>query len=117
MERTSRTTRLDSHESASSAIDRLGRPLLSLRISVTDRCNLRCSYCMPEDEYAWIPRDDILTFEEINALVDVFVRQGVEKIRLTGGEPLLRRVLMVQNLWSLRNCSSSGVIVGLLFLQ
>jgi cyclic pyranopterin phosphate synthase len=72
-------------------IDLLGRPLKNLRLSVTDRCNLRCSYCMPEAEYVWLPRHDILHFEEMSALVDVFVRAGVDRIRLTGGEPLLRR--------------------------
>ena len=71
--------------------DRLGRPLKSLRLSVTDRCNLRCQYCMPEEEYAWLPRDNILTFEEMTALVRVFTDLGVDKVRLTGGEPLLRR--------------------------
>jgi cyclic pyranopterin phosphate synthase len=73
--------------------DLLGRPLKNLRLSVTDRCNLRCSYCMPEAEYVWLPRHDILQFEEMSALVDVFVRAGVDRIRLTGGEPLLRRDL------------------------
>ena len=73
--------------------DLLGRPLRNLRLSVTDRCNLRCSYCMPEAEYVWLPRQDILHFEEMSALVDVFVRAGVDRIRLTGGEPLLRRDL------------------------
>jgi len=53
--------------------DRLGRPLRNLRLSVTDRCNLRCEYCMPEDDYVWLPREDVLRFEEISALVDVFV--------------------------------------------
>jgi GTP 3',8-cyclase len=71
--------------------DRLGRPLRNLRLSVTDRCNLRCEYCMPEDDYVWLPREDVLRFEEISALVDVFLSLGVDKIRLTGGEPLLRR--------------------------
>jgi len=71
--------------------DALGRPLRNLRLSVTDRCNLRCAYCMPEDDYAWLPREDVLHFEETSALVDVFVSLGVDKIRLTGGEPLLRR--------------------------
>jgi len=71
--------------------DTLGRPLKNLRLSVTDRCNLRCEYCMPEDDYAWLPRQDVLDFEEISALVDVFVALGVDKVRLTGGEPLLRR--------------------------
>jgi len=71
--------------------DLLGRPLRNLRLSVTDRCNLRCEYCMPEDDYVWLPREDVLRFEEISALVDVFLSLGVDKIRLTGGEPLLRR--------------------------
>jgi GTP 3',8-cyclase len=73
--------------------DLLGRPLRSLRVSVTDRCNLRCQYCMPEQDYAWLPRQDLLTFEEITLLVGVFASIGVEKVRLTGGEPLLRRNL------------------------
>src|SRR5919106_1583514 len=71
--------------------DLFGRPLKNLRLSVTDRCNLRCSYCMPEAEYVWLPRADILHFEEIDRLVDSFLDLGVDKVRLTGGEPLLRR--------------------------
>ena len=74
-------------------VDTLGRPLRNLRISVTDRCNLRCQYCMPEEEYVWLPREDLLHFEEISDLVDVFAELGVDKLRLTGGEPLLRRDL------------------------
>jgi GTP 3',8-cyclase len=74
-------------------VDLLGRPLSSLRVSVTDRCNLRCEYCMPEKEYAWLSREDLLSFEEIVRAVDVFARLGVDKVRLTGGEPLLRRHL------------------------
>jgi cyclic pyranopterin phosphate synthase len=73
--------------------DTFGRPLRNLRLSVTDRCNLRCQYCMPEDDYVWLPREDVLDFEETSALVDVFLSLGVDKIRLTGGEPLLRRDL------------------------
>ena len=73
--------------------DKLGRPLRNLRISVTDRCNLRCQYCMPEKDYVWLPRKDILAFEETSALVDVFAELGVDKVRLTGGEPLVRRNL------------------------
>jgi cyclic pyranopterin phosphate synthase len=73
--------------------DSFGRPLRNLRISVTDRCNLRCQYCMPEEEYVWLPREEILHFEEISRLVDVFIGLGVDKVRLTGGEPLLRRDL------------------------
>ncbi len=73
--------------------DALRRPLASLRVSVTDRCNMRCRYCMPEDEYVWLPRASILTFEEIARLVPVFAGLGVTKVRLTGGEPLLRHDL------------------------
>jgi GTP 3',8-cyclase len=75
--------------------DVYGRPLRNLRLSVTDRCNLRCAYCMPEQDYVWLPREDLLQFEEIESLVDIFVSQGADKIRLTGGEPLLRRDLAV----------------------
>ena len=73
--------------------DTRGRLLRNLRVSVTDRCNLRCSYCMPEEEYVWLPREEILQFEEVARLVDVFTTLGVDKVRLTGGEPLLRRNL------------------------
>ena len=75
--------------------DSLRRPLRNLRLSVTDRCNLRCAYCMPEEEYSWLPSREILSFEEISALVDSFVALGVNKVRLTGGEPLVRRDLPV----------------------
>ncbi|MGH7538818.1 MAG: GTP 3',8-cyclase MoaA [Gemmatimonadales bacterium] len=74
-------------------LDRRRRPLGSLRVSVTDRCNMRCRYCMPEAEYTWLPRASILTFEEIARLVGVFAGVGVAKVRLTGGEPLLRHTL------------------------
>jgi len=74
-------------------LDQLERPLRNLRLSVTDRCNLRCQYCMPEMEYVWLPREDMLHFEEISRLADVFMSLGVNHIRLTGGEPLLRRDL------------------------
>lgn len=73
--------------------DTYNRPLKDLRISVTDRCNFRCTYCMPLDEYEWLPKADILSFEEITRLARLFVSLGVEKIRLTGGEPLARRDL------------------------
>jgi GTP 3',8-cyclase len=76
-------------------LDRLGRPLRDLRISVTDRCNFRCTYCMPKEvygsSYRFLPRAELLTFEEIERLARLFAAHGVEKIRLTGGEPLLRR--------------------------
>ncbi len=74
-------------------LDRFRRPLRSLRISVTDRCNLRCQYCMPETDYAWLPRENLLTFEETALLTDAFTDLGVDRIRITGGEPLLRRDL------------------------
>ena len=76
-------------------LDRFDRPLRSLRLSVTDRCNLRCQYCMPEQDYVWLPRESLLTFEEIGAIVDAFTPLGVDRVRLTGGEPLLRRDLPV----------------------
>src|ERR1041384_7776196 len=71
-------------------VDHFERPLASLRISVTDRCNLRCRYCMPEESYEWLPRNDLLTFEEIARLAGVFASLGADRVRLTGGEPLLR---------------------------
>jgi cyclic pyranopterin phosphate synthase len=79
--------------SAAAPNDQLGRPLRSLRVSVTDRCNLRCNYCMPEEDYVWLPKQELLTFEEIARLVEVFTSLGVTDVRLTGGEPLLRRDL------------------------
>jgi len=75
--------------------DAFGRPLLNLRISVTDCCNLRCRYCMPEEEYGWLPREKLLSFEEISELAGIFTEVGIEKVRLTGGEPLLRKDLPV----------------------
>lgn len=89
-------------------LDTLGRPLRDLRISVTDRCNFRCVYCMPKEvfgrDYEFLPRGDLLTFEEIARLGGVFAGLGVRKIRLTGGEPLLRRELerLVEMLADLR---------------
>lgn len=79
--------------SSGAPADVFGRPLGSLRLSVTDRCNMRCRYCMPEAEYVWLPRASILTFEEMARLVGVFTDLGVTKVRLTGGEPLLRHDL------------------------
>ena len=62
-------------------LDLLNRPLRNLRLSVTDRCNLRCQYCMPEDDYVWLPREDVLHFEEISTLVDLFLLLGVSSRR------------------------------------
>jgi cyclic pyranopterin phosphate synthase len=91
-----------------SIADTLGRPLHDLRISVTDRCNFRCTYCMPKEvfgaDYAFLPRAELLSFEEIERVARVFVGLGVEKLRLTGGEPLVRRDLpvLVEKLAALR---------------
>src|SRR6059058_2345768 len=88
--------------------DTLGRPLRDLRISVTDRCNFRCSYCMPKEvfdrDYAFLPHSSLLSFEEITRAARLFVAHGVRKIRLTGGEPLLRKNLeiLVEQLAKLR---------------
>ena len=83
------------YASTVSIVDTLGRPVRDLRISVTDRCNFRCVYCMPKEvfgrDYRFLERRELLTFEEIERLARAFVRQGVQKIRLTGGEPLVRR--------------------------
>ena len=82
---------------AGKVVDTLARPLHDLRISVTDRCNFRCTYCMPKDvfgpDHEFLPRSEVLSFEEITRLARVFKEHGVEKVRLTGGEPLLRRNL------------------------
>jgi GTP 3',8-cyclase len=81
------------------SVDTLGRPIHDLRISVTDRCNFRCTYCMPKEvfgrDYEYLPREQLLSFEEIERMVRVLVGLGVRKVRLTGGEPLLRRELEV----------------------
>ncbi|MDP1957717.1 MAG: radical SAM protein, partial [Rhodocyclaceae bacterium] len=75
-------------------LDTLGRPVRDLRISVTDRCNFRCVYCMPKTvfgrDYPFLPRQGLLSFEEIARLTGIFAARGVKKVRLTGGEPLLR---------------------------
>ena len=89
-------------------LDRLGRPLTDLRISVTDRCNFRCSYCMPKEvfdkNHRYVPHADLLSFEEITRLARLFAAHGVRKLRLTGGEPLLRKNLeaLVAQLAALR---------------
>ena len=81
---------------AEDLVDPFGRVIRDLRISITDRCNFRCTYCMPEEGMKWLPRSDVMTFEEIERLARVFVeRYGVESIRLTGGEPTVRAHLPV----------------------
>ena len=96
-------------------LDRFGRPLRDLRISVTDRCNFRCVYCMPAEVYgrdfAFLPRAQVLSYEEIARLASVFVSLGVEKLRITGGEPLVRRDLpdLVRQLAAIRRTDGSPV--------
>ena len=95
--------------------DARGRPLRDLRISVTDRCNFRCSYCMPKDvftkDYPYLPHASLLTFEEITRIARQFVAHGVQKIRLTGGEPLLRKniELLIEQLSALRTTDGTAL--------
>ena len=99
--------------------DVLGRPLRDLRISVTDRCNFRCSYCMPKEvfdkDYPYLPHADLLTFEEITRLARQFVAHGVRKIRLTGGEPLLRKniEILIEQLSALRTVDGEPLDITL----
>jgi cyclic pyranopterin phosphate synthase len=104
---------------ADALLDGLQRPLRDLRISVTDRCNLRCTYCMPreifDDSHAFLPRSELLTFEEIERLARQFIRLGVRKIRLTGGEPLLRHGIeqLVEKLARLQTAAGEPVEIAL----
>lgn len=83
----------------SAMVDQLGRPIRDLRISVTDRCNFRCTYCMPKeifgDDYAFLPKDELLSFEEIERFAQIFADLGVKKLRVTGGEPLMRKDISI----------------------
>jgi cyclic pyranopterin phosphate synthase len=99
--------------------DRFGRVARSLRISVTDRCNLRCLYCMPAGSIQWFPRDSILTFEEIRRVVELLAGQGVRDVRLTGGEPLMRRDLpvLVRMLASIEGIEDLSVTTNGLLLR
>ena len=99
--------------------DTLNRSLRGLRISVTDRCNFRCTYCMPFDEYQWVERTQVLSFDEIERLARLFVAQGVTQVRLTGGEPLVRRSLptlvrQLRTIAGLRSLSltTNGALLG-----
>ncbi|WP_019415025.1 GTP 3',8-cyclase MoaA [Paenisporosarcina sp. TG20] len=102
--------------------DQLRRPIRDLRISVTDRCNFRCSYCMPKevfgDDYVFLPKQDLLSFEEIHRLTKLFVSLGVKKIRLTGGEPLMRRGLpeLVEKILSVDGVEDIGLTTNGLLL-
>lgn len=102
--------------------DQFDRPLRDIRISVIDRCNFRCQYCMPAElfgpDFAFLPRSELLTYEEINRLASIFIKLGVEKIRLTGGEPLLRKDLpvlveMLSNIGGLKDIAltTNGVLL------
>ena len=99
--------------------DQLGRPLRDLRISVTDRCNFRCSYCMPKEvfdkDYPYLPHSALLSFEEITRLARQFVAHGVQKIRLTGGEPLLRKniEILIEQLAALRTTEGKPLDITL----
>ncbi|HMB70441.1 MAG TPA: radical SAM protein, partial [bacterium] len=91
--------------------DSLGREIVNLRISVTDRCNLRCSYCIPEEKVEWLPREGILSFEEIERFVRIVAPMGIRKLRLTGGEPLLRKGLpdLVEKLTAVPGIADIGM--------
>ncbi|WP_419962005.1 GTP 3',8-cyclase MoaA [Psychrobacillus sp. BM2] len=103
--------------------DRLNRPMRDLRISVTDRCNFRCSYCMPKeifgDDYVFLPREELLTFVEMERLAKIFESFGVKKIRLTGGEPLMRRNIdeLVKKLLSMDNIKDVGLTTNGVLLK
>ena len=104
---------LDTKASGSSPmIDPFGRTISYLRVSVTDRCDLRCFYCMSED-MTFLPRSDLLTLEELDRLCSAFIAKGVRKLRLTGGEPLVRRNVM-SLFRSLSRHLQSGALVSLL---
>src|SRR5579862_2558817 len=89
------TSIVDQTIGSQALVDTFGRLHDNLRISVTDRCNIRCFYCMPEEDVKYAPREEILSFEEIERVARVAVSMGVTKIRVTGGEPLVRKDLSV----------------------
>ena len=107
------------NEAANAVSDTLNRPLRDLRISVTDRCNLRCTYCMPRDvfgkDFVFLPRAELLSFEEIHRLAAVFVRLGVRKLRLSGGEPLLRHGVerLIEKLATLRTDADQTIEIAM----
>src|SRR5699024_245325 len=103
-------------------VDKFGRPIRDLRISVTDRCNFRCTYCMPKeifgDDYVFLPKEELLTFEEIVRLSELFASLGVEKLRLTGGEPLLRQDLpnLIEKLYAIEGIHDIGLTTNAVML-
>ncbi|WP_342513387.1 GTP 3',8-cyclase MoaA [Sporosarcina sp. FSL K6-1522] len=104
-------------------IDKLGRPIRDLRISVTDRCNFRCSYCMPKeifgDDYVFLPKNELLSFEELERFARLFASLGVKKLRLTGGEPLMRRDLpeLVEKLMKIEGIEDIGLTTNGVLLK
>ena len=104
-------------------IDKLGRPIRDLRISVTDRCNFRCAYCMPKevfgDDYIFLPKNELLSFEEIERFAKLFALLGVKKLRLTGGEPLMRRDLpkLVEKLMKIEGIEDIGLTTNGVLLK
>ena len=103
--------------------DRFGRPLQDLRISVIDRCNFRCTYCMPKEifgkDFQFMPKDELLSFEEIERLAKIFAELGVNKIRLTGGEPLLRRDMpvLIEKLSAIEGIEDIGLTTNASLLE
>lgn len=103
--------------------DKFGRPIRDLRISVTDRCNFRCTYCMPKeifgDDYAFLPKDQLLSFEEIEEIAKVFAKLGVKKLRITGGEPLMRQDVtkLIASLLKIEGIEDIGLTTNAVLLR
>lgn len=103
--------------------DKLGRPIRDLRISVTDRCNFRCSYCMPKeifgDDYVFLPKSELLSFEEMERFARIFASLGVKKLRITGGEPLMRRDLprLIEKLMGIEGIEDIGLTTNGVLLK
>lgn len=103
--------------------DKLGRPIRDLRLSVTDRCNFRCDYCMPKeifgDDFVFLPKDELLTFDEMTRISRIYAELGVKKIRITGGEPLLRRNLyqLIEQLNEIEGIEDIGLTTNGLLLR
>ncbi|WP_180960310.1 GTP 3',8-cyclase MoaA, partial [Neobacillus cucumis] len=103
-------------------VDQLGRPIRDLRISVTDRCNFRCTYCMPKevfgDDFVFLAKNELLSFEELERLARIFAQLGVKKLRLTGGEPLMRRNLpeLIQKLHDIEGIEDIGLTTNAVLL-
>ena len=103
--------------------DKLGRPIRDIRLSVTDRCNFRCDYCMPKeifgDDFVFLPKEELLTFEEMTRISRIYAELGVKKIRITGGEPLLRRNLyqLIEQLNEIEGIEDIGLTTNGLLLK